>query len=68
MGYELNVLNRMVTAYLEIAEIQAMDCNPMYMKDWIQQLETFLKLTNKEILQHNGSISHQKAMEKAHLE
>jgi len=65
---ELNVLNRMVTAYLEIAEIQAMDRNPMYMKDWIQQLETFLKLTNKEIIQHNGSISHQKAMEKAHSE
>ena len=65
---ELNVLNRMVTAYLEIAEIQALDRNPMYMKDWIQQLETFLKLTNKEILQHKGSISHQKAMEKANSE
>jgi hypothetical protein len=47
---ELNILNRMVTAYLEIAEIQALERTPMYMADWIKQLDTFLKMTGKEIL------------------
>ncbi len=65
---ELNILNRMVTAYLEIAEIQALDRTPMYMADWIKQLDTFLKMTNKDILQHSGTISHQKAIEKSHGE
>lgn len=65
---ELNILNRMVTAFLEIAEIQALDRTPMYMSDWIKQLDTFLKMTNKDILQHSGTISHQKAIEKAHRE
>ena len=65
---ELNILNRMVTAFLEIAEIQALDRNPMYMSDWIKQLDAFLKLTNKNILQHSGNISHQQAIEKAHRE
>lgn len=65
---ELNILNRMVTAFLEIAEIQALDRKPMYMADWIKQLDNFLKLTNKNILTHSGTISHQKAIEKAHEE
>jgi hypothetical protein len=65
---ELNVLNRMVTAFLEIAEIQALDRNPMYMSDWIKQLDSFLTLTNKDILQHSGTISHQQAIAKAHSE
>ncbi len=65
---ELNILNRMVTAYLEVAEIQAMNQIPMYMNDWIKQLDTFLTMTNKEILQHSGSISHKQAIEKAHIE
>ena len=65
---ELNILNRMVTAFLEIAEIQALNSTPMYMADWIKQLDTFLKMTNKDILQHSGTISHQKAIEKAHSE
>ena len=65
---ELNILNRMVTAFLEIAEIQALDRTPMYMTGWIKQLDNFLKLTNKNILQHSGAISHQNAIEKAHDE
>ena len=65
---ELNILNRMVTAFLEIAEIQALDRTPMYMADWIKHLDTFLKMTNKDVLKHSGSISHQKAIEKAHSE
>jgi len=65
---ELDILNRMVTAFLEIAEIQALDRTPMYMADWIKQLDIFLKMTNKDILQHSGTISHQEAIEKAHSE
>jgi len=65
---ELNILNRMVTAFLEIAEIQALDRTPMYMSDWITQLDHFLKLTHKDILQHAGTISHQQAIEKSHRE
>lgn len=65
---ELNILNRMVTAFLEIAEIQALDRTPMYMKDWLKQLDTFLKMTNKDILNHSGIISHQQALDKAHSE
>ncbi|MBC8323990.1 MAG: virulence RhuM family protein [Candidatus Marinimicrobia bacterium] len=65
---ELNILNRMVTAFLEIAEIQALDRTPMYMMDWKKQLDTFLKMTNKDILQELGTISHEEAIKKAHDE
>jgi hypothetical protein len=65
---ELNVLNRMVTAYLEVAELQALNRKPMYMQDWTSRLDDFLKMTGNDILQHAGSISHQQALEKAHLE
>jgi hypothetical protein len=62
---ELNLLNRMVTAYLELAELQALNRKPMYMKDWIARLDDFLKMTGNSILAHAGSISHEKAVEKA---
>ena len=65
---ELEILNRMVTAYLEIAEIQALNRIPMYMADWIKQLDNFLSMTGKEILNHAGEISHHQALEKAHTE
>ena len=65
---ELEILNRMVTAYLEVAEIQAMNRQPMYMKDWILRLDGFLAMTGKDILDHTGTISHETAIEKAHLE
>ncbi len=65
---ELDILNRIVTAYLELAEIQALNQEPMYMKDWIEQLDTFLKMTRKEILNHAGKISHEQALQKAHAE
>lgn len=63
---ELEMLNRMVTAYIEIAEIQAMNQTPMYMKDWITRLDDFLKMTGKNILDNAGTISHKVAMQKAH--
>lgn len=65
---ELSLLNRMVTAYLEIAEIQAMNHEPMSMKDWIVRLDDFLKMTGKKCLQNGGTISHHDALEKAHEE
>ena len=65
---ELTLLNRMVTAYIEIAEIQAMSKTPMYMKDWIARLDDFLKMTGKDILAHAGTISHEKAIQKVNKE
>jgi len=65
---ELNILNRIVTAFLEIGEIQALDQTPMYMKDWIEQLDNFLKMTKKNILNHAGTTSHKQALQKAHSE
>lgn len=65
---ELNLLNRMVTAYIELAEIQAMSKTPMYMSDWIARLDDFLKMTGKDILEHAGKISHDKAIQKAYDE
>ena len=65
---ELDVLNRMVTAYLEIAELQAMNRKPMYMKDSVGRLDDFLIMTGNDILSHSGKVSHQKALIKAHAE
>lgn len=62
---ELNLLNRMVTAYLELAELQALNRKPMYMKDWIERLDDFMRMTGNEILSHAGKISHQQALNKA---
>ena len=65
---ELEVLNRMVTAYLELAELQALNRQPMYMKDWVARLDDFLKMTGREILTHAGTVGHQEALEKARQE
>ncbi|MEN7973526.1 MAG: virulence RhuM family protein [Verrucomicrobiota bacterium] len=62
---ELNILNRMVTAYLEIAELQALNRTPMTMGDWIGRLDQFLTMTGRELLDHAGMVSHEEAMEKA---
>ena len=65
---ELNILNRMVSAYLDVAELNALDRRPMTMQDWVNELYTFLKMTRKDILSNSGTISHKKALEKAHKE
>ena len=65
---ELNILNRIVTAYLEVAEIQALNRNPMTMQDWITRLNQFLTMTGRELLTHAGKISHESAIQKAHAE
>lgn len=62
---ELDILNRIVTAYLEFAELQALNRKPMYMKDWIIKLDDFLKMSGRELLDNAGSISHDRALQKA---
>lgn len=65
---ELDLLNRMVSAYLDVAEINALNMHPMTMKDWIRELDGFLTMTHKDILNGAGKISHEKALQKAHEE
>jgi hypothetical protein len=65
---ELEILNRMVNGYLELAEIQALNRKPMYMKDWIEKLDEFVKITGNDILKNAGKISHQQALNKAAAE
>lgn len=62
---ELEALNRIVTAYLEFAELQAMQRKPMAMADWISKLDDFLRLSDREILDHAGKVSHKQAKERA---
>ncbi len=65
---EIEALNRIVNAYLEFAELQAMNRRPMHMADWLNKLDDFLKLSDREILNHAGSISHDDAIARATLE
>lgn len=65
---ELDALNRIVTIYLEFAELQALNRKPMYMQDWIAKLDDFLRISDREILAHAGKISHDDAIEKARIE
>ena len=51
---ELDMLNRMVSAYLDVAEVNALNMHPMTMKDWIKELDGFLTMTHKEILEGAG--------------
>ena len=67
-GKELNLLNRIVTAYLEFAELQALEHKPMYMKNWIAKLDDFIKLSGRQLLTHAGKISHDDAVAKASAE
>ncbi|MCK9290512.1 MAG: virulence RhuM family protein [Bacteroidales bacterium] len=62
---ELAVLNRLVSAYLDIAEINAMQGKPMYMKDWIEVLDGFIKMSRQDVLTHAGKISAEIAQRKA---
>ena len=62
---ELETLNRIVNAYIEVAELQASARQPMTMRDWSVQLDDFLRLTRKEILTHAGKVSAEMALEKA---
>jgi len=65
---ELATLNRMVSAFFDLAELQAMQHRPMYMRDWMVELDDFAKRYGKGILPNAGTVSHQAALEKASLE
>ena len=65
---ELEILDRLVSAYLDIAELRAMNREPMYMKDWLETIDDYLKMTRRDILTHKGKVSHRQALEKAHKE
>ena len=65
---EIDTLNRIVNLYIDYAELRAKDHKPMYMRDWIQKLDDFLRLSDKELLTHAGSISAKLAKEKADAE
>jgi hypothetical protein len=65
---ELGVLNRIVTVYLEFAELQALRRKVMTMREWIAKLDEFLKLSDHELLNHAGKISAEQARAKAELE
>lgn len=62
---ELNILNRITSAYLEFAELQAIRHIPMTMKDWIAKLDDFIKMTGSELLENPGKISKLEAENKA---
>ncbi len=65
---ELKILNNLVSGYFDFAEIQAIRHNPMYMKDYIKQLDMILSSTGEKMLNGSGSISHKKAIQKAKAE
>ncbi len=65
---ELDVLNRIVSMYLDFAELQALHRKPMYMKDWIAKLDDFLRISERDILTHAGTTSNEAALEKARTE
>ena len=65
---ELQILNRIVMAYIEFAELQALRRKAMSMHDWIVKLDDFLKLSEHELLNHAGTISAEEAKTKAELE
>lgn len=62
---EVKSLNRIVSLYLDFAEMQAEEHRPMYMKDWINILDDFLRISRKDILTHVGKVSAKLAKEKA---
>ena len=65
---ELKILNNLVSGYFDFAEIQAMRHQPMYMADYIKQLDTILTSTGQELLTDSGSVSHDQAMAKVKTE
>ena len=65
---ELRVLNNLVSGYFDFAEISAIEHRPMYMKDYIQQLDAILSSGGRQLLKDAGSVSHAAAIEKAHSE
>jgi hypothetical protein len=65
---EVETLNLIVSAYLDFAEIQARSRNPMTMREWIAKLDSFLRLSDRDLLTHAGTVSHDDALAKAQSE
>lgn len=65
---EIKLLGLLVEQYLAFAETMAQQQTPMYMKDWIERLDSILQLNDKELLAHAGQISHQMALDKSEAE
>jgi hypothetical protein len=65
---EMETLNLIVSAYLDFAELQARSRKPMTMHEWIAKLDDFLRLSDRELLKHAGTISHDSALTKAQAE
>lgn len=65
---ELKELNAITSAYLDFAELQALRRKTMTMRDWVAKLDDFLHMSDSEVLQNAGSISHEMALEKAKTE
>lgn len=62
---ELKILNNLVSGYFDLAEINAMDHIPMYMQDYVNQLDSVITSGNRKLLSDSGKISHQRALNKA---
>jgi hypothetical protein len=65
---EVSKLNRLVTMFIDFAELRALNQQLMKMKDWLKQVEKFLNFTDQQVLRHAGNISHEMAVAKAHGE
>jgi len=65
---ELKILNNLVSGYFDLAEINAIEHKPMYMEDYIKQLDMVLSFGNRKLLNGAGVISHQQAIDKAKAE
>ncbi len=65
---ELKVLNNLVSGYFDLAEINAIEHKPMYMDDYVKQLDSVLSSGNRKLLTGSGSVSHKHALEKAKSE
>ena len=65
---ELKIHNRMVSAFLDVAEIQALNRNPMTMQNWAERLEQFLTMTDCELFTHTHTIRYEMTLQKAHDE
>lgn len=65
---EIKALNLVVSAYLDFAELQAMQRKPMAMRDWISKLDDFLRISDRKVLSGTGKITHEQALAKANAE
>lgn len=65
---ELKVLNNLVSGYFDLAEINAIEHKPMYMSDYVEQLDSVLTSGNRKLLQNSGTVSHAQAITKATAE